>query len=317
MADRSGGGKKQDEPRWPGVGAAQTIRPDQTMKLDRDAVLAYRESRRKGSLLVIAGAHADVGNHMLVEDEVVIGRDAAGLLLRDGLISRNHAQVEHSEEEYRLRDLDSTNGTLLNGERVSGEKPLRDGDKIQIGETVIKFTMVDITEAEYLRRIERLAGIDELTNLPAKHRYDSLLQDAIQNVRFSEAPLSAMMMDLDGLKAINDRHGHNLGAHTISQVGAILGEIFAGRGEVTRFGGDEYSAFLPGMSLEQALLVAERIRKQVAEAEFTLKEITVSVTISIGVAQRPAGVHKGRDLIDLADKALYRAKAKGRDAVSD
>lgn len=296
---------------------ARNIQPDQTIRVDSEAVRKYQQSAFKGSLLVIAGSAADIGTHVLVEGTVPIGREPSGLQLSDARISRNHAAVEQGESGYLLHDLGSTNGTSLNGLPVSGDARLQDGDRILVGQTVIKFTMVDETEASYLRRIQKLAGTDELTGLMAKHRFDSLLQQAVKTARASGVPLSVLMMDMDGLKAINDRHGHQMGASTISQVGAMLGQVMAGRGEACRFGGDEFSAFLLGTPRSEALQVAERIRNQVEQAAFTHNQIAVKITISIGVAELTSTMETGGELLAVADQALYRAKAKGRNTISD
>lgn len=295
----------------------RSIKPDQTIRVDPEAIKQYQQSSLKGSLLVIAGAAADIGTHILVEGTVPIGRDPRGLQLNDARISRSHATVEQSEGRYLLHDLGSTNGTSLNGQPVSGDATLQDGDRIVLGQTVIKFTMVDQTEAEYLRRIEKLAGTDELTGLMAKHRFDSLLQQSIKAARTGSTPLSVLMMDMDGLKSVNDRHGHQMGAHTISQVGVMLGQVMIGRGVACRFGGDEFCAFLPGTPLSEAALLGERFRIQVEQADFMLNQVTVQITISIGVAELGGGMESGGELLDLADQALYRAKAKGRNTVSD
>ena len=130
------------------VSVSQTLRPDQTLRLESDALDRFRQRLNKqGSLLIIAGTPADMGNHLVVEQPVVIGREQGDLPLRDGRISRNHAEVELEGTRYVVRDLGSTNGTMLNGERLQGERILQDGDKILLGQTVIKFTLVDETEA--------------------------------------------------------------------------------------------------------------------------------------------------------------------------
>ncbi|MCK5799434.1 MAG: GGDEF domain-containing protein, partial [Deltaproteobacteria bacterium] len=240
------------------------------------------------------------------------------LQLRDGRSSRRHANVEPSEGGYVLKDLRSTNGTILRGTPITrgSEHILHDGDQIALGKTVIKFTLVDDTEAAYLARTERLAGTDNLTGLLAKHRFDSLLADAVHSAHQHPVALSVLMMDLDGLKAINDRHGHHLGAHTIGAVGHLLGEIVRGRGEACRFGGDEFCAFLPGLALDRAKLVAERIRRTVEETTFSHLNASTQVTISIGVAILTDDVGTGEELLARADRALYRAKASGRNRVA-
>jgi diguanylate cyclase (GGDEF)-like protein len=276
-----------------------------------------RQDRRVGSLLVIDGTPADLGHHASVDAEVVIGRESGGLSLRDRKCSRRHAAVARRGDLYVVRDVGSTNGTFLNGVTLAGEQPLRDGDRIVIGQTVIKFTIVDDAEVGYLRQVEQLVLTDDLTGLMAKHRFDSALADALENAVAAGQPLSALMMDMDGLKAINDRHGHQVGAFTIGRVGVLIGRILAGRGEACRFGGDEFSAFVPRAGLRAAMEVGERIRREVEAAEVVYGPVTVKARISIGVAERPPEVTDVDRLLALADLALYRAKAKGRNTVSD
>lgn len=311
-----------------GVSSSQ-MRADQTLRIDGDELQRYHdESRRQGSLLVIAGDPADVGTHVLVDRTICVGRDPqldnsntesakehGSLQLRDARTSRNHFSVIPRNERYYLSDLGSTNGTRLERERIEGEVLLADGDQITIGQTLIKFTLVDDTEAAYLLRMERLAGTDELTGLLAKHRFDSLLADSVRNAHAQPTALSVLMMDLDGLKSLNDRHGHHMGAHTIGEVGKIIGDIVSGRGEACRFGGDEFCAFFPGLVLDRAMRIAERIRRRVEESTFVHNDCMVKLTISIGVAILKDGITNGEALLEKADQALYRAKAAGRNRI--
>jgi diguanylate cyclase (GGDEF)-like protein len=300
------------------VSVSQTLRPDQTLRLESDALDRFRQRLNKqGSLLIIAGTPADVGNHLVVEQPVVIGREQGDLPLRDGRISRQHAAVALEGTRYVVRDLGSTNGTMLNGERLEGEHTLEDGDQILVGQTVIKFTLVDRTEARYMKQMERLVGTDDLTGLVAKHRFDGALHEALRVARLTRRPLSVMMMDMDGLKAINDAHGHHTGAGTIRQVGELIAGIMVGRGEACRFGGDEFSAYLPNIALAGARARAEQIRQVVEETDFGRAGQQINATISIGVAVLLPEVESAEALLELADRALYRAKGRGRNTVSD
>ena len=228
---------------------------------------------RRGSLLVIAGAPADLGAHCLIDGEALVGREFGDLKLRDGRVSRRHVRVAEVEGGYVVEDVGSTNGSTLNGQVLTSACALADGDKLYLGNTIIKFTLVDDTEATYLQRMERLAGSDPLTGLHAKHRFDSMLDEALRAARASDEPLWLMMMDLDGLKAINDAHGHRMGAHTIAVVGRRIGRLLLGRGEACRFGGDEFSAYLPQASAEEALACAESIRLVVCSEGVTLDAV--------------------------------------------
>jgi diguanylate cyclase (GGDEF)-like protein len=292
--------------------AMETFRvgPGETLRLPR-------QERTWGSLLVIAGNDADLGKHLLVDEEVRIGRGPVGLRIHDANASRTHASVAPRGGGHVVRDLGSTNGTRLNGERVGDERELAEGDKILIGRTLVKFTRVDGTEAEYLRKVAHLVGTDDLTGLMSKHRFDAALGEAFRAARAADAPLAAMMMDMDGLKAVNDRHGHQTGAETISRVGGMIRDLLSHRGRACRFGGDEFSAYLPGVGLEGAREAGEEIRCRVEGLRIERGGHSVSVTISIGVAELKPDCEDAAALVALADEALYRAKEKGRNNVSD
>jgi two-component system, cell cycle response regulator len=312
MAERDRpGGKPWDSLPTTGVSSG-------TVRMDADDILRYRQRQTfRGSLLVIAGSSADVGMHILVEGSVALGREPVGLQLHDVGISRCHAGVEQRGAEHIIRDMGSTNGTLVNGVRLVGEHVLREGDKILLGQTVVKFTLVDETETAYLRQVQHLVGTDDLTGLMSKHRFDAAIKEAIKSAQAMSQPLAAMMMDMDGLKAVNTRHGHNAGADTIRRTGALIGQRLQGRGEACRFGGDEFSAFLPGADLARARQVGEEIRRGVEDQRLEWSGEPLVITISIGVAQLPAELTDFAAFLHLADEALYRAKAKGKNTVSD
>ncbi|MEN0062857.1 MAG: GGDEF domain-containing protein [Myxococcota bacterium] len=299
---------------------AITLHPDITERFEVSPT--RRTGRRTGSLLVIDGSPADVGVHATVNEDVIVGRDSdQGLLLRDGRISRHHARIFRDEGQWTITDLDSTNGTVVNGQEVAGRHALHDGDKIVLGSTVIKFSIVDETEAAYLDRISRLAGTDPLTGLHAKHRFDDMLAEAMRIAQVTQTPLVVMMMDMDGLKPINDTYGHTMGAHTIATVGKLIAKALGPRGEACRFGGDEFCAYA-SVELERGLRMAEAVRSSVEAERYMLGEVTVRATISIGIAallhtDGPKTLPESPgQLVEAADEALYRAKSQGRNCIA-
>jgi two-component system cell cycle response regulator len=124
------------------------------------------------------------------------------------------------------------------------------------------------------------------------------------------------MMDLDGLKKINDTHGHHVGARTIAAVGCLLGELVGSDGLVTRFGGDEFTAFAPDHDRDAGIALGETIRGALRARPVDCGTADVRPTISIGVAAFPEDGETPEKLTRRADAALYRAKAAGRDTVS-
>ncbi|MFY9341462.1 MAG: GGDEF domain-containing protein [Planctomycetota bacterium] len=282
---------------------------------------ATGNSNRLPVLVVLRGTQ--VGRrYLLNESGLVLGRrqDRADLVVPgDAQISSVHCRFERDQaaETWQVVDLSSTNGTVIGGERVA-TMTLRDGDRILVGETVMKFTFHDEVEEEFHRQVDHLMNLDDLTGLPVQRVFQIRFQDALAMCKRKTVPMAVYMMDMDGLKKINDTHGHFVGAHSIATIGRRLGAIVqAAEGTVSRFGGDEFSAFVPNADRDQALTIGENLRKAVAEQPVTRDAITVNPTISIGLAIFPQDGQLAEELTRKADDALYRAKAAGRNRVSE
>ncbi|MBW2459269.1 MAG: GGDEF domain-containing protein, partial [Deltaproteobacteria bacterium] len=128
--------------------------------------------------------------------------------------------------------------------------------------------------------------------------------------------LSAVMLDIDHFKKINDTYGHDVGDIVLKDLVARLGEGAVRRADVVgRFGGEEFVVVLPGASLEQALMVAERVRVAVANQPFQAGETVIPVTVSCGVAVLTSWHGDVMQLVKSADEALYEAKSSGRNRV--
>jgi diguanylate cyclase (GGDEF)-like protein len=126
-----------------------------------------------------------------------------------------------------------------------------------------------------------------------------------------------LMADIDSLKKINDAKGHLLGEFVVGEIGRIIGAMHEEEGRsATRFGGDEYQSVLPDLSKQEALRVAEEIRRSVEAQTFERKGVSATTTISIGVASYPEDGTTHQELTHAADAALYRAKRAGGNTVS-
>jgi len=126
------------------------------------------------------------------------------------------------------------------------------------------------------------------------------------------------MADIDNLKKVNDAHGHLLGEYVVGEIGRIIGELHDDESrQATRFGGDEYQTILPGLSKEEALEVAEEIRRRVEDHVFEERGVSVHPTLSLGVAAYPENGETRAALTRAADEALYRAKRAGGNSVCE
>jgi diguanylate cyclase (GGDEF)-like protein len=270
------------------------------------------------AFLNVIRSKADLGVHAFVDGPTLLGRDPSCTIpLHDFGVSKQHAIIRPAGNGiYILQDLQSTNGTSVNGTPVPGTRILQDGEKIFLGETVIRFQLADEMDVDFHSEVATLVSTDPLTGLPSKRRFDQALDFALQSAKQNNSPLALLMMDMDGVKQINDTHGHLFGAHVIGETGRLIDRVIGFKGEACRFGGDEFSAFLPASDLETAKLMAEKIRVAVETAGFQKEGIDLKPTISIGLACYPDAGDEMLTLVDLADKALYRAKEQGKNRVA-
>ncbi len=311
----------EDDPKAPrGDGEKPRRGPLRTKPLDdsnefRSALQAELRKHARPTLLVIAGP--DVGMRMLLDKSIEIGRDPeAELPLRDESISWRHVRVEdRGAGEWAAVDIKSTNGTLLNGQPCT-DSPLKPGDRIIIGKTILELQEQDAIRAGFNAEVERLLTEDELSGLWVKRRFDAQLATTASAVDVGTIPcVSVIVMDLDGVKGINDTHGHDMGAYVIGESGKVIGKVIGDRGFATRFGGDEYAAGLPGMKKEDAVAVAEAIRVAINEHHYERRGIVVKPGISCGVATLPEDARDAELVFRAADQALYRAKRAGKNRV--
>jgi diguanylate cyclase (GGDEF)-like protein len=290
----------------------------QTIVLIASEPAAPETSPRHPVLLVVQGE--EIGRrYLLNESKLVLGRDPdqAQLVIRDASVSGKHALVQIDVESGRfgLIDAGSRNGTFVNGRRVESSA-LREGDKIFVGETVLKFTFYDAIEEDFHSRLNEMMHVDSLTGLYVRRWFDREYPKEFERMRAAGQPFSVLMLDMDGLKPINDEHGHQMGSYCISEAGVLIKRSIEPNGMGARFGGDEFVAFVRHCGLEEALDLAEAIRRSVEAHEFCREGVRVAPTISIGVAELDASVQSAEELTRLADDALYRAKKLGRNAVS-
>jgi diguanylate cyclase (GGDEF)-like protein len=262
----------------------------------------------------------------LDREEVIIGRALnADVRLNDFKVSRQHASissiydVETREAKYLLTDLDSKNGTFINGEQISREW-LQNSDKIGIGQHILRFELLDEIDREYHRQIRRLVTHDDLTGLHSSRSFFSELRRETARSAVEKRPFCVLMLDVDHFKSVNDTYGHLTGSHTLEEIGGCITQNLRNGDVASRFGGEEFAAFLLDAELVQGLVAAERIRTSIEENQFSVirqgKTVeTHQVTISIGVSAFPGDSKDPIELVEMADSALYRAKRSGRNRV--
>lgn len=165
--------------------------------------------------------------------------------------------------------------------------------------------------------MQRLLHEDELSGLWVKRRFDAQLETTVNAVLAgSLAAVSVIVMDLDGVKGINDTHGHHMGAFVIGEAGHVIGRMLWDRAFATRFGGDEFAAALPGVLKDEAVRMAETVRRAIVDHVYEKGGIRVYPGMSAGVASFPADAQDAEGLFRAADQAMYRAKRAGKNRVA-
>lgn len=262
----------------------------------------------------------------LEREEVILGRALeADVRVNDTRVSRRHASITAAEDPetgattYVLRDLGAQNGTLLNGEKIE-EETLHNGDKIGIGSHILRFELLDEIDREYQHQIRRLLAHDDLTGLLSSRSFFSELRREAARAKQNKSPFCVLMMDIDHFKEVNDTYGHLTGSKTIEEIGMCIMGTLRNGDAASRFGGEEFSAFLLDAEMNQALIAAERIREAIERQPFSVirqgKPSGIHhVTMSIGVSSYPTDSEDPIELVEMADSALYRAKRLGRNMV--
>ncbi|HTF72137.1 MAG TPA: GGDEF domain-containing protein [Edaphobacter sp.] len=166
-------------------------------------------------------------------------------------------------------------------------------------------------------RIELLwrAQVDDLTGLLNRWALKRTALREIQHCRRMNYSMTVIMMDLDGLKFVNDTKGHSCGDVVLQSVAGVLQGTIRSRDSVARMGGDEFCVLLPESSLEEAMHVAERLREEISDLVIRYRGETVRTRASLGVASSDISGLQWQTLIDDSDAALYQAKRKGKNRV--
>lgn len=279
-----------------------------------DDLVESVRSQFRPVLVLMSGPR--VGDRIPLRGNFVVGRAPdAELRLDDGRVSWIHARFEDRGDGWAIVDEGSTNGTLLNGKRIDVAK-LAHGDKLVFGKTLLRFELQDEADRVFGEAVERMISVDELSGLYVPRRFEQELQELTSRAAATREPLGMLVFDLDGIKAINDTHGHAFGAYTIGRAGHLIGEVLAGRGVACRWGGDEFTVALPGCDLDATIAIGEEIRLAIERYVFEREGVRLRPGVSGGAAAFPTTSKEPGALFHLADEALYRAKRAGKNRIS-
>ena len=292
---------------------------DDAPSTEQTHVVAPRSIRtaQRPTLMMMAGDGA--GRVLRInEDRTTLGRSKrATVELRENGVSRVHcAIVREKSGRWMIEDLGSTNGTLVNGGRVTRVE-LSAGDRIQLGpDVVMQFGFYDDAEESLATKLYEAATRDPLTRA---HNRRYLMERLSAEVSFAtrhSQKLALVMFDIDHFKQVNDQHGHAVGDAVLREVAFAVTQTLRNEDVLARYGGEEFVVLARGLSLKNGALLAERMRKALESRSIEIDSKKLRVTVSAGVAALDeCNVPNGASLLGLADARLYRAKDTGRNCV--
>ena len=233
--------------------------------------VVWRRRRADGlkipTLRVVAGPDLLASYAIYPAERVLIGRDAdCDLILTDSSVSRQHAVVEWQDGGLYVEDLGSTNGTAVGRDEVRGRVVLPMGQVFYVGNVALRIDAMSIEEIQHLERVtERLRQVtrDPLTGLLGRAWMNEELEALVARNRQRGAPMASLFLDVDHFKSINDTFGHAMGDQVLRVVANLMLAGVRETDKVVRYGGEEFVVILCDCDQENALLVAERLRRSI------------------------------------------------------
>ncbi len=299
---------------------AQTVSTDfddETKVADGHEVAQPGSRDRDRAYLIVLAGSAVGEMYKISKNETTIGRGSqADIQVIDEGISRRHASIRLDGDRVVVADLGSTNGTFLNGEKVTSQA-LSDGDKIQVGSTtILKFTFHDSLDENFQRQMYESALRDGLTKAFNKKYFLERLESEFAYALRHKSALSLVMFDIDHFKKINDTHGHLAGDQALVALSTLIATTIRKEDVFARYGGEEFAVICRGVDLAGAHQFGERIRSRVEALTLDYNGTAIRMTISVGVsAVADVGIREMLELVGIADDALYQAKRQGRNRV--
>ena len=293
---------------------------DDGSSTDQTAVMVAKSVRSQTRPALMAMGGSSAGRvFRLDRPRATVGRSkSADVCLRDDGVSRLHCALESKDgASYVISDLQSTNGTLVNGGRVERTE-LRAGDRIQLGpDAVLQFGFYDDAEEGLANKLYEAATRDPLTQAYNRRYLGERLAAEVSYALRQREKLVAVLFDIDHFKSINDSYGHAVGDEVLRSIAAFVASTLRSEDVFARYGGEEFVVVARGLSLRNGGKLAERIRGQLERRVLPFAGHRFRATVSAGVAElgECKANPSGAELLELADARLYRAKQDGRNRV--
>ncbi len=211
---------------------------------------------------------------------------------------------------------------LLAGDRTIGVLAITNSfpnaftdEDLRVFSIIARHSSIAINNTLLHKKVKELSITDGLTGLYVYRYFNDALEKEIQRASRYQQTFSSIMLDIDGFKKLNDSFGHLQGDEVLKELAQILKRVCRQIDIISRYGGEEFMIILPETDIEGAFILAERIRMVVKNYAFGTKDAPIDLTVSVGVANYPQSATSKLDLIKEVDKALYKAKAEGKNKV--
>ena len=223
----------------------------------------------------------------------------------------------HTETETWMAVLMSAHGRNIGCLTLeSRQKDAFSTSAVRLVQALANEAAISFENARLFQEVKKLSTIDPLTGLYNRRHFNASAELEFQRVLRYDLPLSAIMMDIDHFKRVNDSYGHAVGDKVLVEVAAVCMRGLRSMELHARYGGEEFCFLLPETALKGAFNLAERLRTDVAGLHFDSDKENFTVTASFGVAERLAGKDSIDNLLKRSDQALYEAKRGGRNRVT-
>lgn len=184
------------------------------------------------------------------------------------------------------------------------------------GKRAVTAMLINISERKMMQqRLRELSYQDPLTQAANRRYFFEYLDSVLNPLSEKREELAVLIMDVDHFKKINDNHGHLAGDALLKELVAVVRALLGPGALIARFGGDEFIVLLHPADIESAMRAAESIREKVCSYRFPYENLTIPMTVSLGVADATVFDTDSASIVARADKALYRAKDTGRNQV--
>jgi diguanylate cyclase (GGDEF)-like protein len=189
-------------------------------------------------------------------------------------------------------------------------------DELEQASIVASHARAAVRNAERYNQAKEKAFIDDVTEVYNARYLLSTAEHEIRRAERYDGRLSVLFLDLDRFKRVNDEHGHLVGSQTLRELSRMLQQSVRQVDTLARYGGDEFTILLVDTPHDEAMAIAERIRRQVEERVFeSARDASLHLTVSVGVGTYPQHGRERDALLEAADKAMYLAKSRGRNRV--